>query len=187
MEVAPPPEFATPGPPSVPLPSDSLGVTVSSLPASFAPPAFAHSSSDTNSSVSSPPHSALSSALSSVPLPPAQYFPPNPLSLLCAGGSSVVCGLLLTSVAVPDIPSVVSHSTPSVSRVVTCPSLFLPPALLPPLLPSHRLLRPPAPPLAPPLLALATDIAHKEEYVCNLTRGGETRWSAAGVSVPRGK
>ena len=182
--LAPPPAAAPPSPSSAPLPFESPSVSVSNLPAFPAPPAVAASSSNADSSASSPPHSALSSALSSVPLLPARCLPPDPLSLLRAGGFSVVCFLPPASVAFPAVSSVISRSTSSLSRVVPRPSLYLPPAPLPPPLPSRRLLCLPAPPLAPPPPAPATDIACKDKYVGNRTGGGETSWSVAGGSAP---
>ena len=68
----PPLAAAPPGLPSAPLSYESLAVTISGLPSSPAPIAVAAPSSDADPSVSTPPHSALSSTLSSVSLPPAR-------------------------------------------------------------------------------------------------------------------
>ena len=185
--VAPPLASAPPGPPSVTLSFDSPAIAVSGLLAYPTPTSVTAYSSDAESSVSPPPHSALSSAVSSVPLLPVRYFPPDTLSLLCAGRSFVVCGILPPSVAVPSVPYVISRSAPSMLRVVTRPSLFLLPALLPPPLLSRGLLRLPAPYLAPPPLAPAANIACKDKDVGNWTGRSETIWSAAGGSALRGK
>ena len=150
-------------------------------------PAVADPPSDADSSVFSHPHLTFSAVLSSVLLPPTRYFPPDPVSLLCVRRSSVVCGFLPIYVAVLAVPYVVSHSSPSVSRVITLPSLFLPTALLPPPPPSRGLLRPPSPPLAPPPLAPDNNITCEDQYISNKTGGGETRWPDVGGSMPRGK
>ena len=133
-----------------PIPSYSPAVAVSSLPASPAAPAVSASSSDVNSSVSSPRYLALSSVLSFVLISSARYFPPAPVSLLRAGRSSLVFLFPPASVAVPAVSSVLSCSSPSAPRVVSCLSLYLPLAPLPPPLLSRGLLHPPAPPLMPP-------------------------------------
>ena len=177
--VAPLPAAAPPGTSSAPLPSNSPVIFVSGLLVSPELPAVSSSFS-----VSSPLHSALSSVLSSVPLPPARYFPPAPLYFLHAGRSFVVRPLppAAVAVAVADVAFMVSRSAPSMPRVVPCPSLNLPP---PPL--SLDLLRPPAPPLAPPPLAPAANISRKDKDVGNWTGRCETHWLTAGGSAPRGK
>ena len=173
-----------------PLPSNSPAVIVSVIPTSSAPPAVLASYSSSNSSDSSvffPLYLALSDALSSVPLPPKWYFPPAPLSCVFTGGSSVILLLHPATVAEVSIASVLHRSAPSVMRFVPLLSLYLPPVHLPPPPTSLGILRPPAPPLAPPPLAQATNISRNNKYVGDRTGTGEARWSTAGGSAPRGK
>ena len=180
-------KVAPPGSSSAPLPSDSPSVAVSILPASPAPPAISASSSNADSSVYSPLPLVLSSALSSVPLPPTRSFPPAKLCFLLTGGSSVFYLPPLVVVAVVSVASLVSRSAPIVTRVVPCPSLDIPPAPLPPYLLSFGLLWPPAPPLVPPPPAPAADISCMDKYVGNRTGRGDSCWSNPGGSAPHGK
>ena len=71
----PPPAAAPPDLPSAPLSLVTPTVAVSGLLVSPAPIVVAVSSSEADSSVSSPLDLALVSALSSISLTPAQYFP----------------------------------------------------------------------------------------------------------------
>ena len=187
--VAPPPAVAPPGSSSAPLLSNSPAVAVSRLPATPAPPTFSASYFDANSSVSSPLHLAISSALSSMTLPPAWYSPPAQLSFLHAGGSSAVRLLLLAAIAIAFATAALGFSPtdPSMSRIIHLLSLGLPPSPLPPPPPSLRILRPPAPPLTPHSPTPADNIACRNEHVDDQTSGGETRWSTVGGSVPRRK
>ena len=123
---------------------------------------------------------------SSGPLLPTQYFPPAPLSFLLSGGSSIVFLLPLDAVTVVLVASVYPCSASTVLRVINRPSLNLPPDYLPSPPPSLGLLHPPAPPLAPPLLALAANIARKEKYFGDRTGRGEACWLVAGGYAPCG-
>ena len=93
--VLPPPATAPSGLLSAPLSSDSPTIAVSGLSASPGPPTVAASFSDANSSVSPTPHLALFYGISSMLIPPARFFPSDPLLLLHSGGSSVISCLPL--------------------------------------------------------------------------------------------
>ena len=184
MEVPPPSAAAPPSSSSATLPSDSpaIAVAVRGLQAS---PAVSSSSSTADSSISSPLHSALFSALSFVSLPPTWYYLPPLLSFLHAGRYSVVH--LLPTAGVAAVTSNVSRSASSVPRAVAHLSLYLLPTPLPPPLPSLGILNPPLPSLKPTPPALATDFAHKDKDVGDQTVGVETRWLTVGGSTPCGK
>ena len=162
--MAPPPAAAPPGLSFAPLPSDSLSVAVSIIPTYPSPPVVLASSSDADSSVSSPLHLALSSALSSGPVPPTRYFPPALPSCVLTGGSSVTLFLPLISVAIIYFASAAPLAAPALLRFSPPPSLVLPPAPLPPHPPSLGILRTPAPPACllpqpcPPILPVRTKI-----------------------------
>ena len=180
--VPPVPAAVPPGFYSTPLPSYSPAVDASVLPAPPPPPVVLTSSSDAKFSVSSPLHSAISSAISSGPLPPTRYIPYAPLSLLLASVFSVVRILLISAVDVVSVASVSPCSAPAVLRVVPCRSLDLPPS------PTSALPWSLASPhAAPPPLSLADNIDCKDKDVSNRTGRGEAHWLDAGRSAPRGK
>ena len=185
--MAPLPAAAPPGSSLAPIPSCPPSVAVSGLPPPPATPAVLASSSDADSSISSPLHLVLSAALSYVPVLPPQYSPPVPSSCAPTRRSSVVLPLPLAAVSVISIASVIPLVAPALPRFVPLPSLVLLPALPPPPPPSLRVLRLPAPPRAPPPLALSPDIARKDKYFGYRTGGDEARWPTAGRSAPRGK
>ena len=157
-EDAPLPDTAPPGSSSAPITSNSPDVSIRILPSSFDPPEVSASSSYAESSVSSPLHlallsaisSALLSALSSGPLPLPRYFPLELLSLLLVGGSYFVRLLPPAAVSLVSVASVFPCSASAMPHVVNHMSLDTPPAPLQPPPPSLRLLHPPAPTLAPP-------------------------------------
>ena len=126
-----PPAAAPPGLPSSLLSSVASTVAVISLPASLSPIAVTASSFDADSSVSSPPHSALLSKLSSVSLPPVRYFPPAPAFVMCSDGSSD-CPRHHVAVAIVSVASVIPRPSLSVPLVFPFKSLFYLPAPLPP-------------------------------------------------------
>ena len=103
-KVALAPAASSPEPSYAPLSSDVPAVAVHVNPASPAPPAVLASSYDADSSISSPLHSALLAALSSVSDPTTRYPPPAPLSLAPAGGSYIA--LILPLIASATIVSV---------------------------------------------------------------------------------
>ena len=148
------------------------------------PPGISASSSDTNSSVSSLLHSALSAAISSVSVPTMPYSPPASLSWFTPVGSSVFLPLLLSANTVDSVSSISPLAAPDLPLFSPLLSLGLPPAPISAPLLYIGLLRPPAPPRAPPPPAPAADISRKAEYVGDQTGGGETRWPTAGRSMP---
>ena len=181
--VVPPTAAAPPGSSSVPLPSDERPCGLL-----FPPCGFGLLLRRRLFRLRSAPlHSVLSAALSSVPLPPARYFPPTPLSFLRTVSSSVVHLLLTATVDVPTVATVISSSSLSVPRVVPYLTLYLSSAPLPQPLPPLGLLIPHVLPLAPPLPTSAANIARKDKYVGNQTGRGETGWPNAGGALPRRK
>ena len=144
-DVVPPLAAAPPGPVSAPLSSGpyAVGVGVSIIPTSSATPAVLASPSDADSSVSSLLHLALSATLSSVSVLPSQYSPPAPTFFYCPGGPlSPPPPLPLSVDTIVAVASVVSLAAPVVTCFAPLPSLDIPPASLPPPLPSLRLFRP---------------------------------------------
>ena len=89
--------------------------------------------------------------------------------------------------AVVAVSPVIPIASPAVLCFAPLPSLDPPPSNLPSPLPSLRLLHPPAPPLAPPPIYPAADIACKDEYTGNRTGRGEACWLTADGSAPHRK
>ena len=110
--------------------------------------------------------------------------PPAPSSLAPSGGSSVFICLLLAAATVVSVTSIAPLNAPALPLFAPLPSLVLPTATLTPPLLFLGLLCLPAPPRAPPPLALAADISRKDKYISDRTGRGEARCPTVGRSAP---
>ena len=97
---------------STPLFSDASAVTVRVMQTSPAPPAVSASSSDADSSVSSPLHLAVLAVLYSVSVPLTRYFPPEMLFFASASRSSFFLCLPLAAATVISVTSTALLAAP---------------------------------------------------------------------------